>query len=158
MPNSRHAADSLDVTRPEYLAFERYVSLVARKRVLADELEDVEAAMKALEPQLLAYLGEGGFEKVRLGGYTISPHREPWVRARFGHTRGEVCQALKDCGLGHYVNEQFNTKSLTKYVRDLEKEHGLLADQDGALARLLPAELVAVLEVNPSFRIQALRK
>ena len=158
MPNPRHAADNIDAAKPEYAAFARYVSLVARKRALADELEDIEAAIKAMEPQLLAYLGEEGYDMVRLGGYTISPHREPWVYPKQGHTRDEICQALKSCGLGHYVMEQFNTRSLTKYVRDLEKEHGVLADQDDALARLLPGELTAVLEVKPTYRVQALRR
>jgi hypothetical protein len=158
MPNTRHAADDLDASTPEYLAFERYVTLVARKRVLADELTDVEAAIKALEPQLLAHLGENGYEMVRLAGYTISPHREPWVYPKTGRTRAEVCAALKACGLGHYVMEQFNTRSLTKYVRDLEKEHDLLADQDGAVVRLLPPQLALVVEVKPAYRIQALRR
>ena len=162
MPNARHAADNLDATTPEYAAFARYVSLVSQKRVLVETLEDIEAGLKALEPQLLAYLGEGlegeGFDMVRLGGYTISPHREPWVSARQGYTRSDVCRALKECGLSHYVQENFNTRSLTKYVRDLEKEHNLLAEQEGALALILPADLITVLEVKPSYRIQALRR
>jgi hypothetical protein len=170
MPNTRHAADTLDATRPEYKAFARYVSLISRKRAVRDELDDIEAALKAMEPQLLAYLGEGpddiegapeeslGFSSVRLGGYTIYPQRDPWVKAKAGATREDVCRALKESGLGHYVTEQFNTRSLTKYVHDLEKKHNVLADQNGALARILPAELVRVLEVKPAFRIQALRK
>src|SRR5579864_2465512 len=99
MPNARYVADDIDAGRPEYTAFERYVTLVARKRALSDELTDVEAALKALEPQLLAYLGESGFERVRLAGYTISPHREPWVKPKLGFTRHDVCRALKECGL-----------------------------------------------------------
>jgi hypothetical protein len=158
MPNTRHAADDIDAGKPEYAAFERYVSLIARKRTLSDELTDVEAALKALEPQLLAYLGEGGYEMVRLGGYTISPHREPWVYPKFGYSRNDVCRALKECGMGHYVQEQFNTRSLTKYVRDLEKEHNVLADEDGALPLILPPPLIAVLEIKPSYRIQAVRR
>ena len=158
MPNARPVVDDIDAGKPEYLAFDRYVTLVARKRALADELTDVEAALKALEPRLLAYLGEGGYEMVRLAGYTISPHREPWVYPKLGHSRGDVCNALKECGLRHYVIEQFNTRSLTKYVRDLEKEHGLLIEEHASLSLLLPPQLAAVIEVKPVYRIQAVRR
>lgn len=162
--NTRHTPDTLDLARPEYAAFARYVALVARKRVIKDELDDIEAGLKAMEPQLLAYMGEGtgdegeGFSSIRLGGYTIYAQRDPWVKTKLGATREDVCRALKESGLGHYVTEQFNTRSLTKYVHDLEAKHGVLADQDGALALLLPAEVTAVLEVKPVYRIQTLRK
>jgi hypothetical protein len=151
------AADDLNVASPEYAAFERFATLTARKRALQDELADVEAGLKGLEPQLLAYLGEGGYEMVRLGGYTISPHREPWVYPKQGRTRSDVCDALKSCGLQQYVMEQFNTRSLTKYIRDLEREHDTLADS-GGLDLVLPVELVRVIEIKPAYRIQALRK
>jgi hypothetical protein len=157
MPNQRSLADDLDAASPEYTAFNRFVTLTARKRALADELADVEAAIKGLEPQLLSYLGEGGYEKVRVGGYTISPHREPWVYPKQGFSRDDVCQALKRCGMAHYVIEQYNTRSLTKFVRDLEKNHGMLAEQDGALSLMLPPELVGVLEIKAAYRVQALR-
>jgi hypothetical protein len=151
------AADSLNVASPEYAAFERFATLTARKRALQDELADVEAGLKALEPQLLSYLGESGYEMVRLGGYTISPHREPWVYPKNGHTRSDVCNALKACGMRQYVMEQYNTRSLTKYIRDLEREHDCLAE-DGGLNLILPAGLLGVIEVKPAYRIQALRK
>lgn len=151
------AADDLNVASPEYAAFERFATLTARKRALADELTDVEAGLKALEPLLLTFLGESGYEMVRLGGYTISPHREPWVYPKEGRSRGDVCNALKACGMKQYVMEQYNTRSLTKYIRDLEKEHDTLAE-NGGLNLILPAGLLAVIEVKPSYRIQALRK
>jgi hypothetical protein len=166
MPNTRHAADNLDSTTPEYTAFARYVSLVSRKRLLKDELEDIEASLQSMEPQLLAYLGEGpgggeegsGFDMVRLGGYTISPYREPWVKVKPGYTRNDACEALKANDLGHYVYQQFNTKSLTAHIQQLEKDRGVLADQKGALALLLPAGVIEVIEIKPSFRIRALRR
>ena len=157
MPNPRHAANTLDAASEEYIAFERYATLVSKERHLKYELEDVQAAIKAMEPQLLAYLGQGRYEMVRVAGYTISPHREPWVYPKTNFTRGDVCRALKACGMGHYVMEQFNTRSLTKYIRELEEDRGVLADMDGAGALLLPPELAEVIEVKPSYRIQARR-
>ena len=157
MPNPRHAPNTLDAASEEFAAFERYAALTSRKRTLQYELEDVEAGLKALEPQLLAHLGQGSLEMVRVSGYTISPHREPWVYPKANRTRSDVCQALKACGLAHYVMEQFNTRSLTKYVRDLEEERGMLSEEAGAAELLLPAELAQVIEIKPTYRIQARR-
>src|SRR5262252_8735227 len=92
-------------TSPEYEAFSAFAKLTARKRQLADELKGIETTLKAMEPQLLAYLGESGYEKVSVEGYTLSPHREPWVGPGPGQTRASVCQALKAAGLAHYVRE-----------------------------------------------------
>ena len=150
-------ATDLDLESPEHHAFVTFARLTSKKRDLKEELDAIEAQLRALEPQLLAYLGEGGYQLVRVEGYTISPHREPWVYPRQGQTRGSVCQALKACGLAHYVNEQFNTRSLTKYIRDLEVQHQLLST-GGDVIDLLPKELALVIEVRPTYRIQALRR
>lgn len=157
---SRNITDDLDARSPEYAAFERFVTLTARKRVLADELADIEAALKALEPQLLAYLGEGGYEKIRIAGYTVFPFRETWVYPKDGVTREDVCRALKQYGLGHYVSEGYNTRSISKYVADLEKSRDKLADQDAGLSAILPpeqSELVNVIEVRTAYRVHTRR-
>lgn len=156
----KQAADNLPASSPEYAAFSQWVTLTTRKKALADETADVEAALKALEPQLLAYLGEGGYDKVRVAGYTIFPFRETWVYPRDGISRSEVCQALKQHGLGHYVSEQYNTRSISKYVADLERDHDRLADQDGGLLDILPpeqSELSRVIEVRTSYRVHSRR-
>jgi len=154
----RVAANELAAGTPQHEAFRAYASLTTEKRDLNERLSEVEQELKALEPQLLAYMGEGGYQLVKILGYTISPHREPWVYPRQGITRDTVCRALKACGLAHYVSENFNTRSLTKYVRDLEEQHQLLIDAEDAMRELLPEELIKVIEVKPTYRIQALRR
>jgi len=153
----------LDHESPEYKAFETYTELIKEKRELEDRLNDIGSQIKTLEPGLLAFLSASGFELVRVNGFTLSPHRDPWVKVRLGCTRSMVCEALKASDLGQYVSEQFNTKSLTKYVHDLEIALQIDADSNGADGRPtvlehLPPELARVINIEPSFRLQARKR
>jgi hypothetical protein len=138
---------------PELEAFTRYAHLVIRKRELASETKEIERQLRTLEPGVLSYLCEGGFEKVKVEGYTLSPHREPWVYPAAHATEEQVIQALKACGMAQYVRESYSTKSLTTYVRQLEEAAGTTENS----LELLPAELAAVIELKPSFRVQVLK-
>jgi len=140
---------------PEHDSFAAYTRLITRKRDLEEELNDLEAQLKILEPQLLNFMGEAGYEMVRIGGYTLSPHREPWVYPVTGQSRKAICQVLKACGLAHYVNEQYSTKSLTKYVRDLEAEHQVSGDD---VLQFVPEALARVIQIKPAYRLQARKR
>jgi hypothetical protein len=155
MPPS--AAVELDVERPEYENFARFAELTAEKRRLQDRLNEIEPQLKALEPLLLSYLGEGGWEMVRIQGFTMSPVREPWVYPAQGVSRQVVCAALKANGLGRFVKEGFNTRTLTKYVRELEGHYHLIEEADPqAVLTVLPAGLTGILEIRPGYRLQVL--
>lgn len=138
---------------PELEAFTKYARLVIQKRQLAAETKDVDRQLRALEPVVLSHLCEGGFEKVKVEGYTLSPHREPWVYPAAHATEDQVIAALKACGLGHYVKESYSTKSLTTFVRQLEEAAGTTENS----LELLPAELARVIELKPTFRVQVLK-
>ena len=140
---------------PEHDSFAAYTRLLVRKRDLEEELNDIEAQLKFLEPRLLAFMGEAGYDKVRIGGFTLSPHREPWVYPALGQSRKAICQVLKACGLAHYVTEQYSTRSLTKYIRDLEAEHQVTGND---VLPFVPAALARVIQVKPAYRLQARKR
>jgi hypothetical protein len=52
-------------------------------------------------------------------------------------------QALKRCHLGDYVEETFNTNSLSAYVRELDREE-----------RQMPPTLAAVLDVCEVYKLR----
>jgi hypothetical protein len=144
---------------PEYQAFRRFIRLHALKRELNAQLREIEPQLRALEPVLLGYLGENGYEMIKIDGFTLSPRREPWIYPQNGISRASVCEALKLSGLGRFVNEGYSTRSLTAYVRELEQHHALVAGSDPATLReLLPPPLAHVLEVRPGFKLQVLDK
>ena len=138
---------------PELEAFTKFTRLTVRKRELAIETKEVESQLRALEPTLLNYLNATTYQKVKVEGYTLSPHRDPWVYPAAHASPERVIEALKVCGLGHYVRESYSTRSLTTYVRDLEEAAGTLEDT----LKLLPHQLAAVIEIKPTFRVQVLK-
>ena len=150
-------ADEAMTESPEYQAFRRFAQLTAHKRELNEQLHEMQKQMDALEPVLLAYLTQNGLEMIKVEGFTMAPAREPWIYPKAGLGRPQVCEALKLSGLGRMVTENYNTRTLTKYVRELEEHRTLLAPSDSAaLGELLPAPLAQVVEVRPGYRLQVL--
>jgi len=68
--------------------------------------------------------------------------RKLWAKAKDGD-KPAVCKALKRCRLGDYVEETFNTNSLSAYVRELDRE-----------GKPLSPALASVLDVSEVFKTQ----
>jgi hypothetical protein len=144
---------------PESTACTAFARLTQRKRDLQAEIDEVKAQLEALEPEILAYLSSTGYDMVRVEGFTLSPHRDPWIGPAEGYTKEDVTHALKASDMEQYVTESYNSRSLTKYVRDLEKEHQEDLQQDGIESILdlhvLPRPLARVIMIKPTYSIQA---
>lgn len=152
-PNDETEIAELTTEAPEHKAFTEFVHLTLRKRELASETRLVEGRLRMLEPQVLSYFGQGGYQRIKIEGYTLSPHREPWVYPATHANAEQVIEALKACGLGHYVKEAYSTKSLTTYIRELEEAAGSIEDT----LSILPRELAAVIRIEPTYRVQVLK-
>lgn len=143
---------------PEYQGFLKFARLTQLKRDLNEQLREVEQQLDALESALLPYFGQGGYQTISLGGYTLAPVRVPWVYPLAGVSRQTVCEALKLSGLGRLVKEEYSTQSLTLYVKELEDHHKLMQGQEpGELKVLLPTPLQAVLEAKRAHHLRATR-
>ena len=123
----------------------RFVALEERRRQLEAEVDAVKAEAAELEQRLLPQFEQGGFEKISIDGRTVYIERKLWAKARDGD-KAAVCKALKRCRLGDYVEETFNTNSLSAYVRELDRE-----------GRALPPSLAAVLDVSEVFKLRTRR-
>ncbi len=62
------------------------------------------------------------------------------------HNKAAVCDALRRGQLGEYVEETYNTNSLSAYMRELDRE-----------GRPLPPVLDAVLEIGEVFKLRTRR-
>jgi len=157
MPPS--TSNKLAANSPEYEAFSSFAKLTARKRELASEIKEIDTTLKAMEPQLLTFLGEGGYQAVSVEGFTLSPHREPWVGPGPGQTRASVCQALKAAGLAHYVREDFSTRSLTTFIKEIETrcEDQIASGEITSVLDVLPPELRGALRVAPTYRVNVMK-
>lgn len=123
----------------------RFVALEERRRQLEAEVDSVKAEAAELEQRLLPQFEQSGMERVFIDGRTVYIERKLWARAKDGDKHA-VCRALKRCRLGDYVEETFNTNSLSAYVRELDREE-----------RPLPPALAAVLEVSEVFKLRTRR-
>ena len=124
----------------------RFVALEERRRQLEAEIDTIKAEVAELEQRLLPQFEQGGLQRVSIDGRTVYVERRIWAKARDGN-KSAVCRALKRCHLGDYVEETFNTNSLSAYVRELERD-----------GRPMPPSLAKVLEVSEVFRLRTRSK
>src|ERR1035441_7258041 len=98
-----------------------FVCLEKRKRDLDAELKQVKQQIDDLEQALIPQFIELGAEpSVRVDGLTIWLVQE--IYASPINDREEVANALKLSELGQYVAENYNSNSLSAYVREVARE------------------------------------
>ena len=105
----------------------RYAALLIRKRDLDGELKELQKEVRELEPRVLNALMEDQITKqlVTVDGVSITlhVHKQLWAKAKRDPDTGdrnkeEVARVLKRCGLSFLVKNDYNTGSLSAYVRE----------------------------------------
>ena len=105
-----------------------FVCLEKRKRDLDAELKQVKQQIDDLEQALIPQFIELGADpSVRVDGLTIWLVQE--VYASPVNDRQEVADALKLSELGQYVAENYNSNSLSAYVREVAREQAVLPEE-----------------------------
>lgn len=120
----------------------RYVALTQRKRAAEGEVDELKRELARLESKLLEDFERAGVDSMRIDGMTVYPHRQLFANARDGDKERAV-EALRACGLDDYVKEQFNTQSLSAYVRELDE-----------LEEPLPEPLAEALDVYTKYTLR----
>ena len=123
----------------------RFVALEERRRQFEAEIDTIKAESAELEVRLLPQFEQSGTERIAIDGRTVYVERKLWAKAKDGD-KGAVCKALKRARLGDYVEETFNTNSLSAYVRELDRED-----------KPLPPSLATVLDVSEVFKLRTRR-
>jgi hypothetical protein len=133
-----------------------FVSLDTRKKEIDAESKQLAQRMDELEALIIPMFVEEGTPSMTVEvdrvKRTLSIY--PDVYASPLNDREEVVDALKRSELGQYVAENYNTKSLTKFVREVWKdlldvgrrEKRLVTEED--LLAALPAPLGTALKVS----------
>jgi len=123
----------------------RFVALEERRKQLEAEVETIKAESSELEVRLLPQFEQSGTERIAIDGRTVYVERKLWAKAKDGD-KPSVCKALKRCRLGDYVEETFNTNSLSAYVRELDRE-----------GKQLSPALAMVLDISEVFKLRTRR-
>ena len=143
-----------------------FVSLENRKRDLDAELKAANQRLDDLEDLIIPQFIEAGVPSiaVTVDGTTRTLSIHPDVYASPLNDRSEVAAALKASELGQYVAENYNSNSLTAYVREVWREVLLLAKQQNRVAAeedvraALPKPLGDVLKVSLVHKLSSRKK
>jgi len=99
----------------------KVASLIAEKRRLEERLRAVKEEIDQLEPELLNEMMEDQMDRLHITvgseKITLYIHRIVWARPKDGD-RGSVVATLKRCGMSDFVEEGYNTSTLSAYVRE----------------------------------------
>lgn len=121
---------------------DQFVALKDRKADLERQLRTIKDELTPLEQQLLdEFAAEGVAGKRHAAtGKLVSITRRIWARAHDGD-KPAACAALQAAGLGDYVEQSFNTNSLSAYFRELAAQQESAGTPVADLQQLLPEQL-----------------
>lgn len=125
------------------------VGLTEIKREVERALRTVKESLAPRHEQMLDTFAQRGETSARhaASGQLVYVSRQLWARAA-GGDKPAACSALKEAGLGDFVEEGFNVHSLSAYFRELRERDGAI-DVDS----LLPAQLRGAIELTEDHKI-----
>lgn len=100
-----------------------WVALSERKARLKVELDNVQARLKEMEPELINAFADEGIQNVNLDGHTVYLQAQIWASPVDGDYE-RACDALVAAGLGEFVGRRFNTNTLSSWVREHVRDEG----------------------------------
>jgi len=123
----------------------RFVALEERRKELEGEIDRIKAEATEIESALMPQFEQAGIERVSVDGRTVYIERRLWAAAKNGD-KPALCKALKRARLSDFVQETFNSQSLSALVREWDRE-----------GRAMPPSLREVLEVSEVFKLRTRR-
>ena len=100
----------------------RFAELTAEKKKAQERLRAIKDEMGGIEPALLQELIENQVDRLPVttddgDRITVFIHKQAWARPVDGDKEA-VVRTLKKCGMSDFVQETYNTNSLSAYVRE----------------------------------------
>lgn len=122
----------------------RFAETTQRKRYLEEMLRETNKDLSTLEKPLRDEMQLAGVSSLPIetssGRMTVYTQSTVWAKAKKGIDRQDVCTVLEETGLDDLVSRNFNTNSVSAFVRETLAEGVALDD------RL--ADVLDVLEVT----------
>jgi hypothetical protein len=122
----------------------RYVALRAEAKSHEDAAEELKAEADLLEAELLEEFAEAGVPRMTIAGRTVYVHRQLWAKREDGVDMNQACKALVDAGHSEFVNETYNSNTVSAWLRDLAKSD-----------TPIPPELDGVLTTSEKFTLRS---
>lgn len=138
-------------------AAQKFAELENRKKELEAELREVKKELDEIggpEGILLEQFMHAGLSKMSIGGRTIYIHRQLWASA-VDKNYEVACAGLKSAGLGDYVQERFNTHSLSAYFREQYQDMLENSDDVPEPEDILPEELKGAIDLYEKVQLRS---
>ena len=143
-----------------------FVSLETRKKDLDAQLKAAKQRLDELEDVIIPQFIEEGVPSmtVEVDGVKRTLSIYPDVYASPLNDREDVVDALKQSELGQYVAENYNSNSLTGFVREVWKEIRQLATREQRVATeddlraALPVPLASALKISLIHKLSSTKK
>lgn len=100
-------------------------TLEDRERELETTLSIIQTEIKQINEQILREFQETGTQNAKSGGYTFYIHSQIWAKAVDGD-KNRLIDDLKSSGYGEFITENYNSQTLSKFVRELDKGEDML--------------------------------
>ncbi len=118
-----------------------FAQLSLAKRDADDRLDAIKAKIAELEPHLLEEMAMNGIDRQTVLGLTIFPRTDLVVNKKSdkdGVTTEDVCQAMREAGLGYMISEGYSSASLKSKIKEY-REQGVEIPE-GLLSKLVVFE------------------
>jgi hypothetical protein len=126
----------------------RYADLIAEKRGIDRRKREIEKELRTLEEPLRMSFIEAGAANLALerdgNRTTLYLHRQVWASPAEGKDRKDVAAALVSIGMGELVNPNYNSNTLSAWVRERVKAE-----------EAIPEGLVDVLNITERIEVNA---
>jgi hypothetical protein len=135
----------------------QYAILFAERQQLEEEIDDIKATMQAIEAEIAeTMLFENPRIRVKVGenaeGKPVfrTVHVSTTIRASHTGDKDALIEAMKESGLEALVSETFNHNTLSAYVRGLDPDKKLPADE---LLELVPEAMKPHLKLTQTISL-----
>lgn len=93
-----------------------FIALRKEKDDLESDLKRISSRMSELEPMIVEGFGERGMQNVNKDGITLYLAIDRFVNKKTGVETEEICEALREAGLGDMVSDSYSAASLKARV------------------------------------------
>lgn len=109
---------------------QRFVEADSAYKRLKAESKDAKMERDEIEERLREHFIDQGVQNMKVNGVTVYLYSQKWAgvqrddedrRTATDEERERAIQALRDAGLGWMVKEDFNTQTLSAWVRELDE-------------------------------------
>jgi hypothetical protein len=116
------AVDTLEAPASFQGMLKEFVALEHERRQHDDRLKQIAERVDKLAPTLLDQFADAGIQNANVDGLTVYVRVDRYVSKRGDASTEQVCQVLKDCGLGYMVSDGYNASSLKSKVKEFQEE------------------------------------